>query len=101
MKARFEIDEPGEYIVWYEHTDDTLRKNFDASLVPDYITGNESTLNTVILVQILIILIPLGVFIYYQKIKPMRTQVVEDFKDQDKKRDDMEDFLYDLKKGKR
>jgi hypothetical protein len=31
----------------------------------------------------------------------MQVQVEEEFKIQDKKRDSMDDFLYDLKRGKR
>jgi hypothetical protein len=101
IRARFEIDQPGRYIVSYERTGDTSGKNFDASLVPDYITGNEAKLRWAFIIQIALILVPIGFLVYYRKLKLMQVQVEEEFKIQDKKRDSMDDFLYDLKRGKR
>lgn len=101
VHARFEIEEPGTYIVRYERTNDTLRKKFDASLIPDYISGSETKLLWAFIIQIAIIVVPTGVFIYGRYIKPYLKETRNVFKTQNVKRDSMNDFLDDLKKGQR
>lgn len=97
--GQFDIDQPGEYIVRFMNTS-AENKKFEASLVPDFITGNEAALRNAFFIQIALILILLGIFVYFRKIKPMQTQVRKDFKNQDKKRDSMDDFLHDMKRNR-
>jgi hypothetical protein len=100
VEARFVINEPGQYIVRFQSTPVRDSKTFEASLVRDYISGNETALRQIFIIQIAIILIPIGLFIYFRKIRPMQRQMKDDFKVQDQKRDSLDDFLHDLKKEK-
>jgi hypothetical protein len=97
----FEISEPGPYTVTFGRNTDDFQSTLEIALVPDYITGNEATIRWAFFIQIAIILVPAGAFVYIRFIKPYQEQVGKDFKVQDEKRDSMDDFLYDLKRGRR
>ena len=97
----FEIDQPGHYTVSIGRNTDNFESVLEIALVPDYISGHETTIRWVFILQIALLLLPVSAFVYIRFLKPYLEEVEVDFKSQDKKRETMDDFLYDLKRGKK
>ncbi len=92
------IDQPGKYVISLVNLDQTLGKELSVSIVPDYISGNETVFIAVMGFQFLLIIMVIILFVIRRRLAARAVLELEDERQQTK-RDEMGDFISHYKGG--